>query len=167
MASKHGGGCARQKKEFLRVLVASELAYVHSLQKLRARLVTPLELQDTGWKRYLFNKPDLLLFTSLFDQILHLNQRFKLLLEKAAKGAMAGSSPVGDQLNQHILRVTDVFRRFGPLFEMYCQYASVQQGAYAAMMKGMRKERNCEIFVKDFEKSMHSPTTNLLQVRYE
>lgn len=166
-----------KRKSMLDVLQASELAFVETLGKFRRTFVAPLELQDTKWKEYLFKKPETALFTSLFDQITHLNQRFQELLIEAAEGKSESdegatkTSPAEKRENvdikTRIRNIARLFNRFGPLFEMYCQYASVQQGAYGVITKGMTKEKDLETFVEKFESEMHSPIRLLIKQHVE
>lgn len=135
----------------LSVLLASERAYVDTLKRFRESFVSPLELQDTQWKRVLFNKPETLLFTSLFDQILHLNSRFNEELQKA----------------NSLEDAHRVFARFGPLFDMYCQYASVQQRAYAVVMKMLAKNSSLEEHIEAFEKRSQVPIRLLIRQHVE
>jgi len=135
----------------LSVLLASERAYVDTLKRFRSSFVSPLELQDTEWKRVLFNKPEALLFTSLFDQILHLNSRFNDELQKA----------------ENLRDARRVFARFGPLFDMYCQYASVQQSAYAVVMKMLSKSNALKEYIESFEKRSQPPIRLLIRQHVE
>ena len=135
----------------LSVLLASEQAYVDTLKRFRSSFVSPLELQDTQWKRVLFNKPETLLFSSLFDQILHLNSRFNEELQKS----------------KSLEDARRVFARFGPLFDMYSQYASVQQSAYNVVMKMLSKNSFLKEHIEAFEKKAQSPTRLLIRQHVE